>query len=271
MTKNHKSSKRKDLAFITFETNEEAKNCSETFNKINLPIPIGDNICVSMAFSQQAMQTKKKIKEKRKVNIPPPHVGVTTNQKFPTPYTPQIQNIHNNHMDNSKKTHVLPPQQKLYQNNMMFPQNNMNSISGLNSLNNIPNFNNIPNANILQNLGGNINPLNHMQNKPMIPQQTFPQNNMGNQMNALTQASAANLHSIPGMTGMNHIPQLSGLNNNLNQVNPVPNMNNLFQQNQAPNQFNPNINPNLNFNPNLNQNQLMYLMNYNNSAFKVKF
>jgi RNA recognition motif-containing protein len=83
----HKSSKRKDLAFITFSTHEEAKNSVEYFksqycnevprtpsvmqeNEIYKPPvlhnPLGENVNVSLAFSQQAMQAKKKVKETRK-------------------------------------------------------------------------------------------------------------------------------------------------------------------------------------------------------------
>jgi hypothetical protein len=83
----HKSSKRKDLAFITFSTHDEAKNSVEYFksqycndvpqtpsvmqeNEIYKPPvlhnPLGENVNVSLAFSQQAMQAKKKVKETRK-------------------------------------------------------------------------------------------------------------------------------------------------------------------------------------------------------------
>lgn len=77
LSKNHLNSKRKDLAFITFDTHDEAANAVKGFQeekkekKENL-IQIFKSeenlnlISISLAFSQQAMQTKKKIKDSRK-------------------------------------------------------------------------------------------------------------------------------------------------------------------------------------------------------------
>jgi RNA recognition motif-containing protein len=70
MSKHHKNSKRKDLAFITFDSIDEAKHALEAFRQNN---PISPNVSVSMAFSQQAMQTKKKIKEGRNRSTSPSH------------------------------------------------------------------------------------------------------------------------------------------------------------------------------------------------------
>ena len=83
LSKNHLNSKRKDLAFITFENHDQAIKCVNNFviDKKN----IGDEnivkcfhiendpslinkINISLAFSQQSMQTKKKIKDNRKKN-----------------------------------------------------------------------------------------------------------------------------------------------------------------------------------------------------------
>ena len=83
LSKNHLNSKRKDLAFITFENHDQAIKCVNDFviDKKN----IGDEnivksfhiendpslinkINISLAFSQQSMQTKKKIKDNRKKN-----------------------------------------------------------------------------------------------------------------------------------------------------------------------------------------------------------
>jgi hypothetical protein len=80
MSKNHKSSKRKDLAFITFNTVEEAKKVLEHSKD---EIQLSPNVSISMAFSQQAMQTKKKIKDNRK------HV---TNPILPVTTTPMVNN-----------------------------------------------------------------------------------------------------------------------------------------------------------------------------------
>jgi len=71
LSREHKNSKRKDLAFITYNTHEEAKNAVEDYktrqdSQIMNDNLLGDRVCVSLAFSQQAMQNKKKIKESRK-------------------------------------------------------------------------------------------------------------------------------------------------------------------------------------------------------------
>lgn len=71
LSREHKNSKRKDLAFITYNTHEEAKNAVEYFkikqdNKDTSISLLGERACVSLAFSQQAMQNKKKIKESRR-------------------------------------------------------------------------------------------------------------------------------------------------------------------------------------------------------------
>ena len=81
LSKNHLNSKRKDLAFITFENHDQAIKCVNNFvidkKKIgdenivkcfhieNDPALI-NKINISLAFSQQSMQTKKKIKDNRK-------------------------------------------------------------------------------------------------------------------------------------------------------------------------------------------------------------
>ncbi len=79
------------MAFVTFNTHEEAKRAvdhfkskyhyneftgenshvnEEDYNVLNnsekIENPLGHNVNISLAFSQQAMQTKKKIKESRK-------------------------------------------------------------------------------------------------------------------------------------------------------------------------------------------------------------
>jgi RNA recognition motif-containing protein len=71
MSMNHKNSKRKDLAFVTYESHEEAKDALDNFNskKPEIENVLGSNVSISLAFSPQAMQTKKKIKEGRKKPI----------------------------------------------------------------------------------------------------------------------------------------------------------------------------------------------------------
>jgi RNA recognition motif-containing protein len=94
LSKNHTNSKRKDLAFITFENHEQAINAVKMFlndktlngndniikcfhieNEPNLI----NKINISLAFSQQSMQTKKKIKDNRKKIPPQNQKGNNTN------------------------------------------------------------------------------------------------------------------------------------------------------------------------------------------------
>lgn len=76
MSRAHKSSKRKDLAFINYTTNEEAKLAVDSFGNDGT---LGQNVTISLAFSQQAMQNKKKIKECRKRGKSPPQNNVVPN------------------------------------------------------------------------------------------------------------------------------------------------------------------------------------------------
>lgn len=84
MSKTHRNSKRKDLVFITFNSHGEAtnavasfirdKNDPSKFEEIKKVFKIEkekdlNHIAISLAFSQKAMQTKKKIKDnRRKIN-----------------------------------------------------------------------------------------------------------------------------------------------------------------------------------------------------------
>lgn len=82
MSKMHKTSKRKDLAFITYSSHDEAKKAAENYKYLygnsnmqndqdySALNPLGNNVTVSLAFSQQAMQAKKKVKESRKNPMP---------------------------------------------------------------------------------------------------------------------------------------------------------------------------------------------------------
>ena len=63
LSKNHKNSKRKDLGFVTFNSNFEAKIALEALKNNNyFETPIN----VSLSFSQQVMQAKKRIKDNRR-------------------------------------------------------------------------------------------------------------------------------------------------------------------------------------------------------------
>jgi len=63
LSKNHKNSKRKDLGFVTFNSNFEAKLALEAIKNNNyFDTPVN----VSLSFSQQVMQAKKRIKDNRR-------------------------------------------------------------------------------------------------------------------------------------------------------------------------------------------------------------
>ena len=73
--------------------------------------------------------------------------------------------------------------------------------------------------------------------------------------------------NLQGMQQMNQYPQMAAVNP-IPQVNPNQNMGNIYTGAVLPNQMNPNMQPNPNMPQNLNQNQLMYLMGYNQTGFK---
>lgn len=65
LSRNHKTSKRKDIGFISFSTIQEAKNCVDAF-KNKEENNIDCSLTATHAFSQQTMLAKKKLKESRK-------------------------------------------------------------------------------------------------------------------------------------------------------------------------------------------------------------
>jgi len=104
LSREHKNSKRKDLAFITYNTHEEAKHAMEDFklrqdNKDSSIDVLGERISVSLAFSQQAMQNKKKIKESRRkpTVVVPGQIPSIVNQSLTSNITldPRQQNSSN--------------------------------------------------------------------------------------------------------------------------------------------------------------------------------
>ena len=109
MSKNHLNSKRKDLAFITFESHESAVNAIQKFEEekknekmeknLKKIFYLAENenvnmIQVSLAFSQEAMQNKKKIKDNRKKVPSQISKGNSTNNI-------NDNNINNNHRGNN--------------------------------------------------------------------------------------------------------------------------------------------------------------------------
>jgi len=127
MSKNHFNSKRKDLAFITFESHESALSAIKKFEEekknekmeknLKKIFYLAENesvntIQVSLAFSQEAMQNKKKIKDNRK--------------KLPTP-NPKGNN-NNSNMNNNINDNKI-------NNNNYRGNNNNNNINNNNSNN----------------------------------------------------------------------------------------------------------------------------------------
>ena len=79
LSRNHKNSKRKDLAFITYNNNTEAKAALEALKTTNyFDVPV----TVSLSISQQVMQAKKKIKDIRKKTTPQTLNSSFTNPSF---------------------------------------------------------------------------------------------------------------------------------------------------------------------------------------------
>ena len=130
MSKNHLNSKRKDLAFITFESHESAISAIKKFEEekknpdkdksLKKIFFLSDkesvnSIQVSLAFSQEAMQNKKKIKDNRK--------KVPTNQTSKGHNT----NINNNNSNDNNKNN----------NNNNNSNNNSNKNSGKTFMGNI--------------------------------------------------------------------------------------------------------------------------------------
>jgi hypothetical protein len=108
--------------------------------------------------------------------------------------------------------------------------------------------------------------MNPMQNKQMMPQQGYPQSNIHNLGNPMVNMGQPP-QNLQGMQQMNQYQQMAGVNP-LPQVNPNQNMGNMYPGAVLPNQMNPNMQPNPNMPQNLNQNQLMYLMGYNQTGYK---
>ena len=236
MSKNHLNSKRKDLAFITFESHENAVSSIKKFEEekknekmeknLKKVFYLGENesvnmIQVSLAFSQEAMQNKKKIKDNRK--------------KIP----PQISKGNIN-------------------------DNNNNNHRGNNNINNNNNNNNSNNKNNGKTFMGNIS---------MNAQNEYKNYSSGHRSKNYQRYDHGRSHNYIG--GNKNVQDLfSSLNNNKNiygnnsinnyQGNKSNTDNNLYNQlNQLfiENNMNKNQNNISNINNNLNQNQLSALTN----------
>ena len=258
MSKNHLNSKRKDLAFITFESHESAISAIKKFEEekknpdkeksLKKIFFLSDkesvnSIQVSLAFSQEAMQNKKKIKDNRK--------KVPTNQTSKGHNT----NINNNNNDNNKNN-----------NNNNGNNNNSNKNSGktfmgnisMNAQNEYKNYSSGLRSKNYQRhdhgrshnyLGGNKNVQdlfsslnnnnNNNNNKNMYRNNSmnYPgnkgNNNLYNQLNQLFASSLDNNINKSTNVYMNNNNNVNNVNNNLNQnqLSALTNLINMCQQN----------------------------------------
>jgi RNA recognition motif-containing protein len=260
MSKNHVNSKRKDLVFITFETHEDAVSAIKQFdeekknvNKIKELKKIfllGENeninmIQVSLAFSQEAMQNKKKIKDNRKKI--PQNSGNSNNNNNNGGNNTSGGNNHNNRGNNSSNKN----NNKSFMGNISMNANN-DYKGNYNSGHRSKSYQKHDHGNNQNNLAGNKNVndlLSSLSNNKSYGNNNYPMNynnnnNKNNQMNT-------NL--------VNQLNQLftSSLDpNNMNKANNTTNINNFMNNNNnAANISNQNLNNNIN------QNQLLVLSN----------
>ena len=273
MSKNHINSKRKDLVFITFETHEDAllaiqrfedeKRNNSKLKDLKKIFLLSDNeninmIQVSLAFSQEAMQNKKKIKDNRKKV--PQNSGNSNNNNISNNNVSGGNNYNNNRGNNNgsknnnnnktfmgnismnpnneyKTNYPHSHRSKSYQKHEL--GNNQNNLSGNKNVNDLLSSLN----NSKSSYGNNNQSMNYNNNNNKNAQMN---NNLMNQLNQLFTSSL----------------EQNNLNkNNNNNTGNMNNMNNYMNNN---NNNNTNIN-NQNINNNINQqNQLLVLSNFIN-------
>ena len=261
MSKNHINSKRKDLVFITFESHEDAllaiqrfeeeKKNSSKLKDLKKIFLLDDNeninmIQVSLAFSQEAMQNKKKIKDNRK-KVPSNsgnsnNTGSSNNPSGGNIYNNNRSNNNNNNKNNNKTFMGNMNPNNEYKSNYPTAHrgksyqkhdhgNNQNNLAGNKNVNDL-----LSSLNNNKSYGNNNYPMNYNNNNN--------NNNKNNQMNT-------NL--------VNQLNQLftSSLDpNNMNKANNTTNINNYMNNNNNASNIS-----NQNINSNINQNQLLVLSN----------
>ena len=249
MSKNHLNSKRKDLAFITFESHESALSAIQKFEEekknekmeknLKKIFYLSENenvniIQVSLAFSQEAMQNKKKIKDNRKKVPSQIQKGNSTNNIN--------DNMNNNHKGNNNNNN-----------------NNNNKANGKTFMGNI--------AMNAQNEYKNYSS-GHRSKNYQRHEHGRSHNYIGTNKNVHDLFSCLNNNNknIYG-NQMNNYP---GNRSNLNMDNNLFNQLNQLYSNSLDNNMNKNknafmntnnTNNNININNNLNQNQLSALTN----------
>ena len=271
MSKNHVNSKRKDLVFITFETHEDAVSAIKQFEEEKKNVNklkelkkiflLGENeninmIQVSLAFSQEAMQNKKKIKDNRK-KVPQNSGNNNNNSNSGGNNTSSGNNYNNNRGNNSGSKN----NNKSFMGNISMNANNdykgnynsghrsrsyMKHDHGNQNQNNLSNNKNV--HDLLSTLNNNKSSYGNNNNSSM----NYLNNNNNNKNNQLNNILYNQLNQLVA----NSLDQNS-INKNANTSN-MNNINNFINTN---NNNNTNVNnQNIN-NNNFNQNQLLVLSN----------
>ena len=238
MSKNHIKSKRKDLVFITFESHEDAIAAIQKFeeDKMNLTklkelkrmLFLGDNenidlIQISLAFSQEAMQNKKKIKDNRKKA---PHSGnITGDNNSSSGNSFMNRNNNNNNRNNNNKSFMsINSNNNDYKNNYNTGYRNKNYIKHGQENNLINNNKNI--KDLISNLSRNNMQMNR--NNQM-------NNNLLDQLNQLLSNNNSdinkNYNNNNNFNNNNSNPNIINQNINQNQLLSFSNLLNICQQN----------------------------------------
>ena len=261
MSKNHLNSKRKDLAFITFESHESAISAIKKFEEekknpdkeksLKKIFFLSDkesvnSIQVSLAFSQEAMQNKKKIKDNRK-KVPTNQTSKGHNTNINNNNN-NDNNKNNNNNNNSNNNNSNKNSGKTFMGNISMNAQNeyKNYSSGLRS----KNYQRHDHGRSHNYLGGNKNVQdlfsslnnnnnNNNNNKNMYRNNSmnYPgnkgNNNLYNQLNQLFASSLDNNINKSTNVYMNNNNNVNNVNNNLNQnqLSALTNLINMCQQN----------------------------------------
>ena len=259
MSKNHLNSKRKDLAFITFESHESAISAIKKFEEekknpdkeksLKKIFFLSDkesvnSIQVSLAFSQEAMQNKKKIKDNRK-KVPTNQTSKGHNTNINNNNS-NDNNKNNNNNNNSNNNNSNKNSGKTFMGNISMNAQNeyKNYSSGLRSKNyqrhdHGRSHNYLGGNKNVQDLFSSLNNNNNNNNKNMYRNNSmnYPgnkgNNNLYNQLNQLFASSLDNNINKSTNVYMNNNNNVNNVNNNLNQnqLSALTNLINMCQQN----------------------------------------
>ena len=259
MSKNHLNSKRKDLAFITFESHESAISAIKKFEEekknpekeksLKKIFFLSDkesvnSIQVSLAFSQEAMQNKKKIKDNRK-KVPTNQTSKGHNTNINNNNS-NDNNKNNNNNNNSNNNNSNKNSGKTFMGNISMNAQNeyKNYSSGLRSKNyqrhdHGRSHNYLGGNKNVQDLFSSLNNNNNNNNKNMYRNNSmnYPgnkgNNNLYNQLNQLFASSLDNNINKSTNVYMNNNNNVNNVTNNLNQnqLSALTNLINMCQQN----------------------------------------